>query len=238
MLLFRSHTQGCPGKILRQKEGNRLPRFVLAGLDPAIYAFGRPKQRRGCADQVRARRLKMVSCESQASNPCRNNLPDSPAATRDGPPQKGPSFGLRSRQLDFGFRRDGVMGLFLVLFWCSAVAGGILRFNSRFGVFSSRFGRRQFPFSPATGIGGQGLDLVRCFRHQNGRYRGKSPKFPVPREKPGISPPPTEGAVETSASPRLSPARAATTPRVHRRPTRPGRARRLEGVAVPRRRSR
>jgi hypothetical protein len=186
MLLFRSHTQGCPGKILRrQKEGNRLPRFALAGLDPAIYAFGRSKQRRGCADQVRARRLQMVSCESQTSNPCRGNFPDSPAATRDGPPQKGQSFRLRSRLYFIVFRRDGVMGLFLVLFWCSAVAGGILRFNSRFGVFSSRLGPRQFPVSPATGIGRQGLDLVHCLRGQNGRYRGKSAKFPAPREKPG-----------------------------------------------------
>jgi hypothetical protein len=83
------------------------------------------------------------------------------------------------------FRRDGVMGLFPVLFWCSAVAGGILRFNSRFGVFNSRLGRRQFPFSPTTGIGRQGLDLVRCLRHQNGRYRGKSEKFPVPRDGVG-----------------------------------------------------
>jgi hypothetical protein len=170
-----------------------------------------------------------------------NRQPAGAAVTRDGPPQKGPSFGLRSRQLDLcfiAFRRDGVMGLFLVLFWCSAVPGDILRFNSRFGAFSSRLGRRQFPFSPATGIGGQGLDLVRCFRHQNGRYRGKSPKFPVPREKPGISPPPTEGAVETSASPRLSPARVATTPRARRRPTTPARAHRREGAAAPPRRSR
>jgi hypothetical protein len=87
------------------------------------------------------------------------------------------------------------MSLFLVFFWCAAVAGGILRFNSRFGVFNSRLGWRQFPFSPATGIGLQGLDLVRCLRHQNGRYRGKSAKFPVPREEPGISPPPAEGAM-------------------------------------------
>jgi len=32
---------------------------VLAGLVPAIHAFEHPKQRRGCADQVRARRLKI-----------------------------------------------------------------------------------------------------------------------------------------------------------------------------------
>jgi hypothetical protein len=114
------------------------------------------------------------------------------------------------------FRRDGVMGLFLVLFWSLAVAGGILRFKSRFGVFNSRLGRHPFPFSPATGIGRQGLDLARCFRHQNGRYRVKSAKFPVPREKPGISSPPAEGAMGTSASSRLSPARGRTGRRVHR----------------------
>jgi very-short-patch-repair endonuclease len=71
------------GKILRrQKEGNRLPRFVLAGLDPAIHAFGRPKQRRGCADQVRARRLQVVSSESKPSYPCRGNFPGQPCGKR------------------------------------------------------------------------------------------------------------------------------------------------------------
>jgi hypothetical protein len=38
------------------------------------------------------------------------------------------------------------MGLFLVLFWYSAVAGDILRYDSRFDVFNSRFGQRKFPF--------------------------------------------------------------------------------------------
>jgi hypothetical protein len=66
----------------RQKEGNRLPRFVLAGLDPAIHAFGRPKQRRGCADQVRARRLQVVSSESKPSYPCRGNFPGQPCCVR------------------------------------------------------------------------------------------------------------------------------------------------------------
>jgi homogentisate 1,2-dioxygenase len=56
--------QGCPGKILRlNKRGNRPNNFVLAGLGrlgPAINAFEEPKQRRGCADQVRARRLGVI----------------------------------------------------------------------------------------------------------------------------------------------------------------------------------
>jgi hypothetical protein len=57
LLAIPAFAQGCPGKILRrQPKGNRLRQLVLAGLDPAIHAFGRPKQRRGCADQVRAKR--------------------------------------------------------------------------------------------------------------------------------------------------------------------------------------
>src|SRR5260370_39902269 len=35
------------------------PSPVSAGLAPPIHAFERPKQRRGCADQVRARRLRV-----------------------------------------------------------------------------------------------------------------------------------------------------------------------------------
>jgi len=34
--------QDCPGKVLRRRrEGNRLPNFVLAGLDPAIHGSER-----------------------------------------------------------------------------------------------------------------------------------------------------------------------------------------------------
>src|SRR5439155_3024047 len=51
-----SHAQaGLFGEILgRRREGNRPPIFVLAGLGPAIHAWGRSRQGRGCADQVRA----------------------------------------------------------------------------------------------------------------------------------------------------------------------------------------
>ena len=71
--------QGCRDKILRAaKEGGRLPHF--AGLDPAIHAFGYPKQRRGCADQIRARRPQMVSGEPRTSHPRRENFPGQPCA--------------------------------------------------------------------------------------------------------------------------------------------------------------
>jgi hypothetical protein len=50
-------TRSCVGR----REGNRRANFVLAGLVPAIHALGRSRQRRGCADQVRARRPKCVS---------------------------------------------------------------------------------------------------------------------------------------------------------------------------------
>jgi len=84
--------------------------------------------------------------------------PWQPAA---GPSHKKPSFGVRSpRQLDlsFGvFRRNGAMGLFLVLFWCAAVAGNVLRHDSRFCVFNSRLRRRKFPFPLLRELAGKDL---------------------------------------------------------------------------------
>ena len=85
------------------------------------------------------------------------------------------------------------MILFLVLYWCSAVAGGILGDNSRasrFGVFNSRLRPNKFPFRVATGIGAQVDDLAHRFRGINGGFAPQSTKFPVRREKPGILPPP------------------------------------------------
>jgi len=73
--------KSCGGK--RKEIGSRV--FVLAGLDPAIHAFGRPKQRRGCADQVRARRLQVVSSESKPSYPCRGNFPGQPCRASGDP---------------------------------------------------------------------------------------------------------------------------------------------------------
>ena len=53
-------------------------KFVLAGLDPAIRAFRRPEQRRGCADQVRARRLHIVWCTAQSGVGRRRSFPGQP----------------------------------------------------------------------------------------------------------------------------------------------------------------
>src|SRR5882724_1285048 len=92
------------------------------------------------------------------------------------------------------------MGFFLVLFWRSAVLGDILRYNSRFGVFDSRLGRRKFPFSPTTGIGRQGLDLARRFCGQTtviGENRRNSRRHAKDRE---FSPPPVERAVAQPAN--------------------------------------
>jgi len=57
-IVIPAKAQGCPGKNLVATKGRNSPaNFVLAGLDPAIHALGQSRPRRGCADQVRARRL-------------------------------------------------------------------------------------------------------------------------------------------------------------------------------------
>jgi hypothetical protein len=108
---------------------------------------------------------------------------------RADPPQKRPSFGVRSRQLDLcfiAFRRDGAMGLFLVLFWCAAVARDILPYNSRFGVFNSRLGPNKFPFPPRRELPGKGLICLTVpgadtalfgNNRKNSRFHGKSREF-------------------------------------------------------------
>ena len=50
-------------------------KVVMAGLDPAIHAFRRPQPRRGCADQVRARRLKLFRTKPKHALDCRPNFP-------------------------------------------------------------------------------------------------------------------------------------------------------------------
>src|SRR6266851_9001971 len=82
------------------------------------------------------------------------------------------------------------MDLLLILLRWSAVLGrcggpNTLGSNSRFGEFNSRLGRCKFPFSAATGIRSQGLDLLLRFCNQTAVAGGKSTKFPVQREKPG-----------------------------------------------------
>jgi hypothetical protein len=49
------------------------------------------------------------------------------------------------------------MGLFLVVFWCASITCAILRFNSRFGVFNSRLGALEFPFSRQREFAGKRL---------------------------------------------------------------------------------
>jgi hypothetical protein len=87
-------------------------------------------------------------------------------------------------------RRDGEMGLFLVLFWCSAVVGrckrpSVFADNSRFGEFNSRLDRCEFPLRSATGIRSQVLDLTHRFRGQTAVFWAKSTKFPVSTGKTG-----------------------------------------------------
>ena len=63
------------------------------------------------------------------------------------------------------------MGLFIVLFWCCAVAGDPLRYNSRFGVFTSRLGPNKFPFSLPRELSNKALICGVVFAGQNGGYR-------------------------------------------------------------------
>jgi Luciferase-like monooxygenase len=87
------------------------------------------------------------------------------------------------------FRRSGEMGLFLLVVWCSIAVG---RHGSRFGDSNFRLGRREFPVRGAAGICRQGLDLLYRLRGPMVALWGKSTKFPFRREKPGISPDPSE----------------------------------------------
>src|SRR5258705_11935871 len=103
--------------------------------------------------------------------------------------KKRPSLGASWRRLDFcfiAFGRDGAMGLFLVLFWCSAVTGDILRYNSRFGVFNSRLGRRKFPFPLLRELARKGLIRLALFgtrtallgnNRENSRFHGNNREF-------------------------------------------------------------
>src|SRR6202008_1459056 len=61
------------------------------------------------------------------------------------------------------FRQGGAMGLFLILLWCAAVTGPILRYNSRFGVFNSRLGPNKFPFSPLRELADKDLICLAVF---------------------------------------------------------------------------
>ena len=112
------------------------------------------------------------------------------AAARARPPQKRPSFGVRTPgQLDLcfiTFRRDRAMGLFLVFFWCAAIARAVLRYNSRLGGFNSRLGPNKFPFGPLRELAGKGLICLAVFatrtalmgnNRKNSRLHGNNQEF-------------------------------------------------------------
>jgi hypothetical protein len=63
---------------------------------------------------------------------------------------------------------------------------------SRLGGFNSRLSRRKFPVRVATGIRWQSPDFDVQFSRTNDGRMGKSTKFPVRREKPGIVPVPAQ----------------------------------------------
>jgi hypothetical protein len=76
------------------------------------------------------------------------------------------------------------MLLVLILFWRRSVQGlrgwpNIFPFISLLGRFNSRLGLFKFPFSRATGIGSQGIDLARGFCGRMAVSEGRSTIFPV-----------------------------------------------------------
>src|SRR5712691_1136988 len=91
------------------------------------------------------------------------------------------------------------MGLFLVLFWCAAVARAVLRYNSRFAGSNSRLGANKFPFSRQRELAGKGLIYLAVFgadtalfRHnrENSRFHGKNREFRPPAKRALAQPAP------------------------------------------------
>jgi hypothetical protein len=93
-----------------------------------------------------------------------------------------------------GFGRNGAMGLSLVLVWCAALARGVLRYNSRFGVFNSRLGANEFPFKRQREFTSNGLISLAFFgaetalcgqNRKNSRFHGNKRQFRVSCETGG-----------------------------------------------------
>jgi hypothetical protein len=76
-----------------------------------------------------------------------------------------------------GFQRAATMGLFLVLFWCAAVARAVHRYYSRFGIPNSRFGSNKFPFSRLRELAGKG-SICLPFSVPEWRLSGTIEKIP------------------------------------------------------------
>ncbi len=105
------------------------------------------------------------------------------------PPHKRPSPGVKaptSVGLDLCLSHFYGLSRCACCYFSFAVRpSNLLRFNSRFGEFSSRLGRLEFPVRVATGIGSQRLDFPHRFRGQTAVAWGKSVKFPVSTGKTG-----------------------------------------------------
>jgi hypothetical protein len=91
------------------------------------------------------------------------------------------------------------MGLFLVLFWCSAVARDAPRYNSRFGAFNSRLGPNKFPFSLLRELSGKGLICLAVFAAKTAVI-GKIEKIPGSTGITGNSQPVKRPAAQPAAA--------------------------------------
>src|SRR5882762_10716910 len=125
---------------------------------------------------------------------------------------------------------DEAMGLFLVLFWCAAVARAVLRYDSRFGGFNSRLSADKFPFSRPRELAGKSLiyladsgsdtALIENNR-ENSRFHGNNREFRPPAKRAVAQPAVAAiGAAGTRSScqPRgCSPLRATGCPRTPNR---------------------
>src|SRR6266849_6510776 len=83
-LVILAKAQGCAAKSWGG-EGKEIASPISswpgsARLGPAIHALGRSRQRRGWADQIRARRLEIVSCGSGTSSSFKKIFPGQPCA--------------------------------------------------------------------------------------------------------------------------------------------------------------
>jgi len=76
-----------------------------------------------------------------------------------------------------GFQRAATMGLFLVLFWCAAVARAVHRYYSRFGIPNSPFGSNKFPFGRLRELAGKG-PICLPFSVPEWRLSGRTEKIP------------------------------------------------------------
>jgi len=99
-----------------------------------------------------------------------------------------------------GFQRAATMGLFLVLFWCAAVARAVHRYYSRFGIPNSRFGSNKFPFGRLRELAGKG-PICLPFSVPEWRLSGTTEKIPGSMGITGNSRPAKPAAVQPATVP-------------------------------------